>query len=100
MPLFGRNSVQYNSLRAKNIPAAGGVLPLRPDRLGVTGRREQEHRIPFRVWGEQSRGAGGLRRYGGRLAASGTTRLRPNRYSWKAEGEARGHLRTDTQYNA
>ncbi|GAB3353741.1 hypothetical protein GCM10027360_11500 [Amycolatopsis echigonensis] len=46
-------------MRAKNIPAAGGVLPLRPDRLGVTGRREQEHRIPFRVWGEQARGAGG-----------------------------------------
>lgn len=41
-----------------------------------------------------------LRRYGGRLAASGTTRLRPDRYSWKAEGEARGHLRTDTLYNA
>ncbi len=78
-----------------------GCAPaLRPDRLGVTGRREQEHRIPFRVWGSSHAERVVLRRYGGRLAASGTTRLRPDRYSWKAEGEARGHLRTDTLYNA
>ncbi|MFC5117834.1 hypothetical protein ACFPN7_28190 [Amycolatopsis halotolerans] len=99
--VVGVAALRYNSLRAKNIPAAGGVLPLSSGPAGG-----------YQAGGSRSTGSrsapGGssraervvLRRYGGRLAASGTTRLRPDRYSWKAEGEARGHLRTDTLYNA
>lgn len=95
------HSVQYNSLRAKNIPAAGGVLPLSVRTgwgLPAGGSRSTGSRSASGGSSHAERVV--LRRYGGRLAASGTTRLRPDRYSWKAEGEARGHLRTDTLYNA
>ncbi len=92
---------QYNPLRAKNIPAAGGVLPLSVRTgwgLPAGGSRSTGSRSASGGSSHAERVV--LRRYGGRLAASGTTRLRPDRYSWKAEGEARGHLRTDTLYNA
>ncbi len=91
----------YNPLRAKNIPAAGGVLPLSVRTgwgLPAGGSRSTGSRSASGGSSHAERVV--LRRYGGRLAASGTTRLRPDRYSWKAEGEARGHLRTDTLYNA
>ncbi|OAP25836.1 hypothetical protein A4R44_03212 [Amycolatopsis sp. M39] len=95
------HSAHYNSLRVKNIPAAGGVLPLAVRTgwgLPAGGSRSTGSRSAAGGSSDAERVV--LRRYGGRLAASGTTRLRPDRYSWKAEGEARGHLRTDTLYNA
>ena len=51
-------------------------------------------------WGYLRAEAGDEGRYGGRLAASGATRLQPDWHSVKALGEARGHHRTDSLYNA
>jgi hypothetical protein len=57
--------------------------------------------VPALKHGGASGGNGSLSAgTGDRLAAEGSTRLQRDRYSVKARGEARGHRRTDTRYNA
>ncbi|RSD09142.1 hypothetical protein EIY87_39410 [Amycolatopsis eburnea] len=87
---------------ASNAPNATlGALDATNATLGRLKPGKRKSRFRSAKAGGNLRAEAGVRgRYGGRLAAKGSTRLQPDWFSVKARGEARGLLRTDTPYNA
>ncbi len=96
-----RVSQSTTEREAHPIPPVPAAVPRAGPTLQTSAGMQKSPASARRRLGGDLRAEAGVRgRYGGRLAAEGSTRLQPDWFSVTARGEARGHRRTDTPYNA